>query len=485
LAARDATITTNIPFRLDRLPWARWHWIVIVGLGITWILDGLEVTIVGTIGPTLTSKAGLGLSPEQATAAGTTYLVGACAGALVFGYLTDKLGRRRLFLITLMWYLVSTLLTAFSWNFWTFALFRMLAGAGIGGEYSAVNSAIDELIPAKRRGVADVAINGSWWIGTLLGSALSIPLLDGRFVPVALGWRLAFGLGIVLAVAVLFVRQGIPESPRWLLTHGRKDDAERIVGDIEREIERERSAPIPPPPDKTMAFDATRGHGLLDTVRTLVRTYPKRTALVLTLMITQAFLYNAVFFTLGLTLTTFFGVKQGDVGLFTMPFAVGNFLGALILGHFFDTVGRRVMISGCYIVSGLVMIGATLSFLGGMHDAVGITLWWSVMFFFASAGASAAYLTVSEIFPLETRASAIAVVYAVGTLAGGAIAPLIYGALIASKDPHRLAAGWIAGAVLMLAGGVVEIVLGVDAERKSLEDVSAPLTAVADRPAVA
>jgi len=477
LAADAGKITTSIPFRLDRLPWARWHWMIVVGLGITWILDGLEVTIVGTIGPTLTSKAGLGLSPQQATAAGSTYLVGACVGALVFGYLTDKLGRRKLFLVTLSWYLACTLLTAFSWNFWSFAIFRMLAGAGIGGEYSAVNSAIDELIPAHRRGVADVAINGSWWIGTLLGSALSIPLLDGRFVAPSLGWRLAFGLGVVLAVGVLFVREGIPESPRWLLTHGRSDEAEAIVAGIEREVDRETPGRLPPQPLRTMTFDASRATGLLQTVRTMAKTYPKRTILVLTLMITQAFLYNAVFFTLGLTLTTFFGVKQGDVGLFTMPFAVGNFLGALVLGHFFDSVGRRAMISGCYIVSGIIMVGATLTFLGGMRSAVGITAFWSAMFFFASAGASAAYLTVSEIFPLETRAAAIALVYAVGTLAGGAVAPVVYGTLIASKDPHMLAAGWFAGAALMIAGGLVEIVLGIDAERKSLEDVAKPLTA--------
>ncbi len=481
MAADAGTLTTNIPFRLDRLPWARWHWLVVVGLGITWILDGLEVTIVGTIGPTLTSHAGLGLTPQQATAAGSTYLVGACIGALVFGHLADKLGRRKLFLITLSWYLVSTLLTAFSWNFASFALFRMLAGAGIGGEYSAVNSAIDELIPAHRRGVADIAINGSWWIGTLIGSALSIPLLDGRFVPPSLGWRLAFGLGIVLAVAVLFIRQGIPESPRWLVTHGRKDEAEAVVAAIEREIERETGAALEPPGEKTLLFDTTRRHGMLDTLRTLVLTYPRRTVLVLTLMITQAFLYNAVFFTLGLTLTTFFGVRQGDVGLFTMPFAVGNFLGALVLGHFFDSVGRRAMIAGCYIASGLLMVAATCAFLGGMHSAVGITLWWSVMFFFASAGASAAYLTVSEIFPLETRAGAIAFVYAVGTLTGGAIAPLVYGVLIASKDPHLLAAGWIGGAVLMIAGGIVEIVLGVDAEGRPLEDLAAPLGALERR----
>ena len=479
MAASPSHVVTDIPFRLDRLPWARWHWIIVIGLGITWILDGLEVTIVGTIGPTLTSKNGLGLSDVQATAAGTAYLIGACTGALVFGYLTDKLGRKKLFLITLTWYLVSTLLTAFAWDFWSFALFRVLAGAGIGGEYSAVNSAIDELIPSARRGVADIAINGSWWIGTLIGSVVSVPLLDGRFIAPSLGWRLAFGLGAFLAIAVLAVRRGIPESPRWLLTHGRHDEAESIVADIEHEIARETDAPLPPAGDRKLTFDASRKHGMLDTVIAMAKTYPQRTVLVMTLMITQAFLYNAVFFTQGLTLTTFFKVAPGDVGWYIIPFAIGNFAGALMLGHFFDVVGRKIMISGCYIVSGLLLVATTVLFLNGSLTATTIALCWSAMFFFASAGASAAYLTVSEIFPLETRAAAIAVVYAVGTLVGGALAPLVYGHLIASHEPRMLAAGWLFGAGLMIVGGVVEIVLGVDAERKSLEDVAAPLTLAA------
>jgi MFS family permease len=469
-------ITTDIPFRLDRLPWARWHWLIVIGLGITWILDGLEVTIVGTIGPTLTTKQGLNLTDVQATAAATAYLIGACVGAIVFGILTDRLGRKKLFLITLSWYLISTVLTAFAWDFWSFAFFRMLAGAGIGGEYSAINSAIDELIPSSRRGVADIAINGSWWLGTLVGSALSIPLLDGRFVPPSLGWRLAFGMGALLAVAVLFIRLGIPESPRWLMTHGRHEEAEKIVSAIEHEVEAEIGRTLPPPPPKGFTIDPTRKHGAIDAILTMVRTYPQRTILVMTLMITQAFLYNAVFFTQGLTLATFFKVAPGDVGLYTMPFAVGNFLGALTLGHFFDTVGRRKMIAGCYLISGVLMSLSTVLFLRGVLNAATITLWWSVMFFFASAGASAAYLTVSEIFPLETRATAIAFVYAVGTLVGGAVAPLIYGKLIASKDPHMIAMGWIAGAALMIIGGIVEIFLGVDAERKPLEDIASPLT---------
>lgn len=475
-ARSAARIITKIPFRLDRLPWARWHWLIVIGLGITWILDGLEVTIVGSLSPTLASPEGLNLTPTQVGFAASAYLVGACVGAIGFGALTDRYGRKKLFLITLSWYLISTVLTALSPNYAFFAIFRGLAGMGIGGEYSAVNSAIDELIPARRRGVADIAINGSWWLGTLLGSLLSIPLLNGTLIPPSLGWRFAFALGAILALAVLFIRSKIPESPRWLLTHGRKDEAERIVAQIEHEIERETGRALPPPPNKQISLDPSRHRGMLATVETMIRKYPQRTILVLTLMITQAFLYNAVFFTQGLTLSTFFHVPLGNVGAYTVPFAIGNFLGALILGHFFDTVGRRAMIAGCYLISGLLMVTSTIFFLRGGLNAATLTAWWSVMFFFASAGASAAYLTVSEIFPLETRATAIALVYAVGTLVGGAIAPPIYGHLIGTRDPHMIALGWLTGAALMIVGGIVEIVLGVDAENKPLEDVAAPLT---------
>ncbi len=452
---------------------------VVIGLGITWVLDGLEVTIVGTLGPTLTSKAGLDLTDTQAGYAATAYLIGACAGALAFGYLTDRFGRKKLFLITLTWYLIGTLLTACSWSFWSFALFRMLAGAGIGGEYSAVNSAIDEMIPSRRRGVADIAINGSWWLGTLIGAIASRPLLSGEFFPVAIGWRLAFGLGVLLAISVLFLRRAIPESPRWLLTHGRHADAERIVGEIEAGVRRETGRDrLPPTPRRMMTFDTERKHDVfLDSVTTMIRTYPKRTMLVLALMITQAFLYNAVFFNQGLQLTTFFGVKPGDVGDFIVPFAVANFAGALILGHFFDAVGRKKMIAGCYLVSGALMVVTIVLFLRHALDARSLTTWWSVMFFFASAGASAAYLTVSEIFPLETRAAAIAFVYAVGTLVGGAIAPPIFGALIGTRQPGMLAIAWGVGAALMIAGGLVEIALGVDAEGKPLEELAPPLSA--------
>ena len=477
MAASTTNISTDIPFRLDRLPWSKWHWMVVAGLGITWILDGLEVTIVGAINPTLASRQGLNFTATETGFAATAYLIGAVIGALGFGVLADRFGRKRLFLITLGWYLVATTLTAFAWDFWSFAAFRTLAGMGIGGEYSAINSAIDELIPAARRGVADIAINGSWWIGTLVGALISIPLLDARFFPPALGWRLAFGFGAVLALMVLFLRGSLPESPRWLLTHGRAAEAETIVAEIEDEVRRETGRELPPLKHKTMTFDPSRKAGFFATIETLIKTYPKRTALVLALMITQAFLYNAVFFNQGLQLTTFFGVAPGDVGLYIFPFAIGNFLGALVLGHFFDAVGRKAMIAGCYILSGLLMVLSIVLFVNHGLNATTLTLLWSVMFFFASAGASAAYLTVSEIFPLETRATAIAFVYAVGTLIGGAVAPPIFGALIGTRDPQLLAYAWGLGAGLMIAGGLVEIVLGVDAEGKSLEEIAAPLTA--------
>ena len=471
-------LRTDIPFRLDRLPWSRWHWLVVIGLGITWILDGLEVTIVGAINPTLTSRDGLNLSDAETGLAGTAYLIGAVIGALGFGVLTDRFGRKRLFLITLAWYLVSTTLTAFSWNLESFLIFRALAGMGIGGEYSAVNSAIDELIPARHRGTADIAINGSWWIGTLIGALLSIPLLDGRFISPALGWRLAFGLGAVLAVCVLALRRSLPESPRWLLTHGRADEAETTIRAIEKDISAENGGQmLPPTPRRTITIDPATSGGLLATVRTMVRVYPKRTILVLTLMITQAFLYNAVFFDQGLQLTTFFGVRPGDVGLYLFPFAIGNFAGALLLGRLFDRLGRKAMIAGCYLISGLLMCVTIVLFLNGALTATSLSIWWSVMFFFASAGASAAYLTVSEIFPLEVRASAIAFVYAVGTLVGGALAPPIFGALIATHEPRMLAYAWALGAGLMILGGVVELLLGVEAAGKALEEIAPPLSA--------
>lgn len=462
---------TDIPFRIDRLPWSRWHWLLVVGLGITWMLDGLEVTLVGAISPRLEDANGLGLSATQIGAAASAYLGGAVAGALIFGELTDRFGRRKLFLITLGCYLVCTVLTAFSWDVWSFALFRALTGMGIGGEYAAINSTIDELIPSRRRGWADLSINGTWWVGTIVGSAVSLVLLDPAVIDQRFGWRLAFGLGAALALAILFVRRALPESPRWLLAHGRAPEAERITADIEARV---GPPAVTTEPLRTIAV-APHGGGIATTCVTLLRTYPRRTALALILMCTQAFLYNAIFFTESLVLATFFGVPAGKVGLYIFPFALGNVLGPLLLGHWFDRIGRRPMIAATYGLSAVLLAVTAWLFGLGKLDATTITVCWSVIFFFASAGASAAYLTVSEIFPVETRAMAIAIVYAVGTLVGGAFAPLLFGALIGSGSVARVVDGYLVGVVAMAAGAVAAVVLGVRAERQILEDIAPPL----------
>jgi MFS family permease len=468
-------VTTDIPGRLDRLPWSRWHWTVVAGLGITWILDGLEVTVVGAIGSRLQDRTTLALTATQVGGAATAYLIGAVIGALGFGEATDRFGRKRLFLITLGWYITFTVGTALAWDATSFIVFRALTGMGIGGEYSAINSTIDELIPARRRGVVDIAINGSWWLGTLLGSAESIVLLDPRLIDQQLGWRLAFGLGAVLGVVVLFIRNTVPESPRWLLMHDRANEAERIMRDIEGTVGAQSGTAFAAGGARRVSLRTGGATGLSRVARVMIREYPQRTLVALTLMITQAFLYNAIFFTEALVLTTFFGVDAGKVGYYIFPFAIGNLLGPLVLGGLFDTLGRRTMVAATYGISALLLAATSVLFLNGRLDALGVTLCWSVIFFFASAGASAAYLTVSEIFPLETRAIAIAIVYAVGTLVGGALAPALFGALIATKSPKAIVAGYAIGAAAMLTGAIVQAIWGVDAERKMLEDISAPL----------
>jgi MFS family permease len=471
-----AMLRTDIPQRLDRLPWSRWHWMIVIGLGITWILDGLEVTIVGLIGTRLQDSNTLGLSSTEVGWTASLYLAGAVAGALGFGYLTDRFGRKRLFLVTLAWYLVATVLSALSWNFASFAVFRFLTGLGIGGEYSAINSTIDELIPAARRGHVDLAINGTWWVGTILGSGASIVLLNPHLVDQRIGWRLAFGIGAALAIAILFVRRAVPESPRWLLTHGRADEAARVVDEIEAEVRRELPGRDLAPPAGTLLVDLDRRHDLADVWHAMVRLYPRRTFVALSLMVSQAFLYNAIFFTEGLVLSTFFGVPAQNVGYYIFPFAVGNLLGPLLLGHFFDSIGRKPMIAATYALSGILLVATGILFVRGVLDARTITLCWSVIFFFASAGASSAYLTVSEIFPLEIRAMAIALVFGVGTLAGGALAPALFGALIATKSPERVFDGYLLGAAAMLVAAAVQWVYGVEAARQKLEDVAAPLS---------
>jgi MFS family permease len=471
----SGVVRSQIPFRLDRLPWSAWHWTVVLGLGITWVLDGLEVTIVGNIAPTLKSAAGLHLSDVQFTTAASGYLAGAAAGALFFGYLTDKLGRKKLFLVTLGWYVVLTAATAFSWNAESFLVFRILTGFGLGGEYAAINSAIDELIPAKRRGVVDLAINGTWWLGTIIASLGSIVLLNPNVVDPHYGWRLAFGLGLVLAVAMLFVRRTIPESPRWLLTHGRIPEAEAVVGDIEERVARTHR--VPPPGNETLTIDPRHRVTLASVARTMLLRYPKRTFVALMLMCTQAFIYNAFTFTQGLILGTYFHVPDSAIPYYYLPFAIGNLAGPLVLGHFFDTIGRKTMIAATYIVSGVLLYLTGLLFAHHVLTATTVTLCWMIVFFFASAGASAAYLTASEIFPMETRALAIAIVYAIGTLVGGAYAPTFFGELIATKSVPSIVYGYTIAAVIMLAGGLTAAFFGVPAERRPLEDIAQPLSA--------
>ena len=470
-------ITTNIPARLDRLPWSRFHWLIVIGLGTVWILDGLEVTIVGSMSDALADpNTGLGMNSFQVGLAGAVYVAGACLGALFFGQLTDRLGRKKLFLITLAVYTVATVLTAFSMSpLWYFGA-RFLTGAGIGGEYAAINSAIDELIPAKYRGRVDVAINGSFWVGAAGGALLTIPLLDPTVIDQSIGWRLAFGLGAILAVGILLVRRNVPESPRWLFIHGREEEGDAIVRDIERTVSEESGRELPDVSESiTIRQRKSIGIGLI--ARTVFALYPKRTILCFSLFVGQAFLYNAFFFTYGDTLTTFMDVKQ--TGYYIAVFAVSNFLGALLLSPLFDSIGRVKMIAGTYILSG-VLLGAAGFVLGDL-TAVTLTIFGAVIFFFASAGASAAYLTASEIFPMETRALCIAFFYAIGTAVGGISGPLLFGALIenasASKDITGIAIGYYIGAALMIAGGLVEVFLGVKAEGQSLEDIAAPLTA--------
>lgn len=477
MGVETGRITTDIPARLDRLPWARFHWLVVIGLGTVWILDGLEVTIVGSMSTALADpKTGLGMSSFQVGLAGAVYVAGACLGALFFGQLTDKLGRKKLFLITLAVYTFATVLTAFSMNPAWYLAARFLTGAGIGGEYAAINSAIDELIPAKFRGRVDVAINGSFWVGAAGGAVLTIPLLDPTVIDQSLGWRLAFGLGAILAIGILVVRRNVPESPRWLFIHGREDEAESIVKDIEKTVADESGRELHSV-SETITIRQRKTISLALIARTVFTMYPKRTVLCFSLFVGQAFLYNAFFFTYGDSLTTFLDVKQ--TGWYIAIFAVSNFAGALLLSRLFDTIGRVKMITGTYLISG-VLLGITGFYLGSV-SAVTLTLMGSIVFFFASAGASAAYLTASEVFPMETRALCIAFFYAIGTAVGGISGPLLFGKLIndasASGDITAIAPGYFLGAALMVAGGIVAAFLGVKAEGQSLESIAAPLTA--------
>jgi MFS family permease len=452
---------------------------VIIGLGTVWILDGLAVTIVGAIGGRLTEEgSGLELTATQVGSAGSAYILGACLGALYFGRLADRLGRKKLFMLTLAVFLAGSVATAFSMNYIWFIVCRFITGAGVGGEYSAIHSAVDELIPARVRGAVDLIIGGSYWIGTILGSLASVILLNPDFFALDVGWRIAFGLAFVMGFAILLVRRNVPESPRWLFLHGHEHEAERVTRDIERQVVDDTHQELIPP-RRTIRIKQRGPMGIGEIASVVFRTYPKRTFVGLSLFTGQAFLYNAIFFTYALVLTEIYGVAASSVGWYLVPFAIGNFMGPLLLGRFFDTVGRKPMIAGTYILSGILLIITGILFSNGTLDATTQTIAWCVIFFFASAGASAAYLTVSEIFPMETRAMAIAFFYATGTIVGGFGGPLLFGALIQSGEPGQIFIGYLIGAVVMIFGGIVQATLGVEAAQRDLEDIAPPLSAQA------
>ncbi|MGR6970652.1 MFS transporter [Streptomyces cynarae] len=477
-APRPGTVTTAIPARLDRLPWSHWHWTIVIGLGTVWILDGLEVTVVGNIASRLSEPgSGLAISSSQVTGlAAALYVAGACSGALFWGRLTDRFGRKKLFMITLAVYLGATALTAVSFNSWWFFLFRFLTGFGIGGEYAAINSAIDELIPAQYRGRVDLIINGSFWVGAVGGALLSIVALNTAILPKDVGWRLTFALGVVLGLVILLVRRHVPESPRWLLIHGREQEAEQVVSGIEQRIEEERGERLPEP-EGTITIHQRESIGFATIARTVFHDYRRRSVLGFSLFIGQAFLYNAITFGFGAILTKFYDVPADHTGYYFAVIAIGNFMGPLLLGKLFDTVGRRVMISSTYLISGVLLFGTAWLFDQGSLGAGTLTACWCAVLFFASAGASSAYLTVSEVFPMETRAMSIAFFYAIGTAAGGVSGPILFADLTGTGKVADTVLAFQIGAAVMCAAGLVAALLAVRAERRPLEDIARPLTA--------
>jgi MFS family permease len=468
-------IETDVPARLDRLPWSRWHARIITALGTSWLLDGLEVTLVGSLSGVLESKNGLSLTDPQVTAAATFYLAGAVTGAILFGYLTDRLGRKKLFLVTLATYSLATIASAFSWNFLSFSIFRLLTGCGIGGEYSAINSAVDELIPGKVRGTVDLVVNGTFWVGATLGSLAAMFLLHGHGLSPATSWRYAFGVGGSLGIAVLVLRLYVPESPRWLMLRGYEEQAEKVVKDIEDKVSKGNPGSLPAPEGKKLKITVRDHTPLKEIFRNMMGDNRQRSFLALTLMIGQAFFFNAVFFTYALVIKKFFHVSNGDLPRYLLPFAVGSFLGPMVLGPLFDKIGRKPMITATYGTAALLLLGTIYPFVHGTLGTRGLGICFTLIFFIASSAASAAYLTVSEIFPLEMRAFAIAVFYSIGTLVGGVGAPLLFGFLIASGSRIHVGFGYLLGGLLMLAGAVCEYFIGVEAAGKSLETISSPL----------
>lgn len=479
-SSQERLYTTDIPARLDRLPWTRFHTLLVFALGITWLLDGLEVTLAGAVSGALKSSPALAMSNTDIGLAGAAYIAGAVIGALFFGWLTDRLGRRKLFFITLFLYIGATAATALAWDLWSFLLLRFLTGAGIGGEYTAINSTIQEFTPARYRGWVDLTINGTFWLGAALGAIGAVYLLDPAIAGGDLGWRLCFGIGAVLGLLIMLMRLWIPESPRWLMIHDQPDEAERIVASIERQY-RARGIDLPPLQAPPLRLRARQHTPLAEVMRTLFVTHRRRAWVGLTLLSAQAFFYNAIFFTYALVLTDFYGVPAAKVGWYILPFALGNFCGPLLLGRLFDVIGRRVMISATYLISGALLAFSGYLFEQQLIDVTQQTLAWMVIFFFASAAASSAYLTVAETFPLEIRALAIAVFYAFGTALGGLIGPTLFGALIESGERANVLVGYLIGAALMVIAGLTQALWGVAAERRSLEEVAKPLSQVNDR----
>jgi MFS family permease len=479
-AQAPGSIRSLIPARIDRLPWSPFHTRMVIALGVAWILDGLEITVASAVVDTLTEEDTLALSSTAAGLIATVYLLGEVVGALFFGRLSDKLGRKKLFVITLAVYLIGSGLTAFTLGnsaFWIGFLYltRFISGMGIGGEYAAINSAIDELIPAKYRGRVDIAVNGTYWAGAIIGT-LGTYIFLNKLDP-GWGWRVAFLLGPVLGLVIIFVRRHLPESPRWQVMHGREAEAEQTISYIEQEVEQGGRTLPQVGDDRAIELKPAENIGYFALARVLFKEYPGRAVYGATLMITQSFLYNAIFFTYTLVLGNFYGVDSSQAPLFLIAFAVGNLTGPLTIGHLFDTIGRKKMIAGTYILSGVLLAITAFLFQADVLTAVTQTIAWCVIFYFASAGASAAYLTVSEIFPQEVRAKAIAVFFAIAQCFG-ALGPVIYGALIGEGESRGpLFFGYLLGAGVMIVGGVVAAVLGVSAEGKSLEDVATPLAA--------
>ena len=475
-SAATEWIETRVPERLDRLPWSRWHWLVVSALGVTWVLDGLEVTLASALAATLKNPAALGLSDVQVGGTATAYLSGAVIGALFFGYWTDRLGRKRLFYITLAVYLAGTALSGLAWGYWSFLFFRAVTGAGIGGEYAAINSAIDELIPARLRGQVDLAINATYWIGAAFGSVLTLYFLDPRRLPVWLGWRLVFGLGAGLGLLILCVRRWVPESPRWLMVHGQAGEAERLVDEIEKTVTAQKG-PLPELTGPTMCVRVRHRTPWPEIWHAIAHEHRARSVLGFALMASQAFFFNAILFSFALVLTRYYGVAPEGVGRYLLALALGNALGPVLIGRLFDVIGRKPMIVITYAASGALLALSGWLFERGLLGVTGQTGLWMVIFFIASAAASSAYLTVSEIFPLEIRGLAISIFFSVGTLAGGVGAPSLFGYLIGTGSKTCLFYGYLAGAILMIGAATVEAWIGVAAERQSLESIAKPLSA--------